>query len=149
MAFLEGGQHILAIAADNTSRTWMIDVGALRRGLGAANADCLPSDMRAIYLGESRDDARERHAACERAHRRTPVVMGGAAPGEASGQGKPSNQDKPDASGPAGGQPPELVTLGSGERRVAVFVIPGDASVEVDGQLARRRNGAIEIVRAR
>jgi serine/threonine-protein kinase len=32
------------------------------------------------------------------------------------------------------------------QRRVAIFVVPGDASVEVDGQPARRRDGVVEIV---
>lgn len=36
--------------------------------------------------------------------------------------------------------------LASDERRVALFVVPGDASVEVDGQPARRTNGIIELI---
>ncbi len=36
--------------------------------------------------------------------------------------------------------------LGPDERRVMVFVLPGDASVEVDGRPAFRRNGVIELV---
>jgi serine/threonine-protein kinase len=36
--------------------------------------------------------------------------------------------------------------LGSGERRVMVFVVPGDASVEVDGRPVFRRSGVVEIV---
>ncbi|WP_437293120.1 hypothetical protein [Sorangium sp. So ce426] len=36
--------------------------------------------------------------------------------------------------------------LASDERRVALVVVPGDASVEVDGQPARRTNGIIELV---
>jgi hypothetical protein len=36
--------------------------------------------------------------------------------------------------------------LGPGERRVVVFVVPGDAWVEVDGQTIDRRDGVIELV---
>ena len=36
--------------------------------------------------------------------------------------------------------------LGPDERRVMVFVVPGDALVEVDGRPAFRRNGLIELV---
>lgn len=36
--------------------------------------------------------------------------------------------------------------LGPDERRVAVFVVPGDALVEVDGQRVERRDGVVELV---
>lgn len=36
--------------------------------------------------------------------------------------------------------------LGAGERRVALLVLPGDAVVEIDNVLARRRNGMVELV---
>jgi hypothetical protein len=36
--------------------------------------------------------------------------------------------------------------LAPGERRVALFVVPGDASVEVDGQIVARRNGVVDLV---
>ena len=36
--------------------------------------------------------------------------------------------------------------LGPDERRVVVFVVPGDALVEVDGQPFERRDGVIELV---
>ncbi|WP_437499291.1 hypothetical protein [Sorangium sp. So ce1099] len=42
--------------------------------------------------------------------------------------------------------PSQPKPLASGERRVALFVVPGDASVEVGGQPARRTNGVIELV---
>lgn len=44
------------------------------------------------------------------------------------------------------GRRAEMRTLGPGERRVALVVVPGDASVEVDGQPAWRRDGVIELV---
>lgn len=39
-----------------------------------------------------------------------------------------------------------LPLLSPDERRAALFVVPGDALVEVDGQLAARRNGVVELV---
>lgn len=41
---------------------------------------------------------------------------------------------------------PSLKDLGPSFRRVTVIVLPGDASVEVDGFTARRRDGIIEIM---
>jgi hypothetical protein len=40
---------------------------------------------------------------------------------------------------------PTLHDLGEKGRRVKVVVLPGDASVEIDGFAARRRNGVVEI----
>ncbi|WP_437499289.1 NACHT and WD repeat domain-containing protein [Sorangium sp. So ce1099] len=75
IAFLDSSRRLLAVTADNTTRTWTIDTGLLRQGLKDANADCLPPEMRAIYLGDAAEMARERYAACERDHRRTPLFM--------------------------------------------------------------------------
>jgi hypothetical protein len=36
--------------------------------------------------------------------------------------------------------------LGPDERRVVVFVVPGDALVEIDGQRVTRRSGVVELV---
>lgn len=41
---------------------------------------------------------------------------------------------------------PVMPVLGPEERRVALFVVPGDALVEVDGQPAMRRDGAIDLI---
>lgn len=40
----------------------------------------------------------------------------------------------------------EKPALGAEQRRVTLTVLPGDATVEVDGQLAKRRNGVIELM---
>ncbi|WP_437930594.1 hypothetical protein WMF37_15630 [Sorangium sp. So ce291] len=40
---------------------------------------------------------------------------------------------------------PGMAVLGPDERRVALLVVPGDALVEVDGQPAYRRDGAIDL----
>lgn len=48
--------------------------------------------------------------------------------------------------GPAETPQQELPLLAPDERRVALFVLPGDAVVEVDGQPVQRRNGVVELV---
>ncbi|WP_437717690.1 WD40 repeat domain-containing protein [Sorangium sp. So ce448] len=80
MAFLDGGKQLFTVAADNTSRTFTIDVAELRRGLVSSNADCLPASLRMLHLGEPPDRASERHAACEREHSRTPFFGEGRGP---------------------------------------------------------------------
>lgn len=40
---------------------------------------------------------------------------------------------------------PSLSDLGPKGRRVKIIVLPGDASIEIDGSAARRRNGVVEI----
>jgi serine/threonine-protein kinase len=39
-----------------------------------------------------------------------------------------------------------MAVLGPDERRVPLLVVPGDALVEVDGQPAYRRDGAIDLI---
>jgi serine/threonine-protein kinase len=67
----------------------------------------------------------------------------------------PSETTGPDASAPDDSleldikQPPpsrSLKDLGPTGRRVKVIILPGDASVEIDGFTARRRDGVIELV---
>ncbi|WP_437513952.1 nSTAND1 domain-containing NTPase [Sorangium sp. So ce1099] len=72
MTFLDGGKRLFTVAADNTTRTFTIDVAELRQGLLSSNADCLPASLRILHLGEPPDRASERYAACEREHSRTP-----------------------------------------------------------------------------
>jgi len=71
MAFVDGGRSLFTVSAENTTRTFSIDIASLRRGLLATNMDCLPSALRITYLGEALDRAREGYAACERRHSRT------------------------------------------------------------------------------
>ncbi|WP_437631117.1 nSTAND1 domain-containing NTPase [Sorangium sp. So ce854] len=72
MAFIDGGKRLFTVAADNTTRTFTIDIAELRRGLLSSNADCLPASLRMLHLGEPQDRASDRHAACEREQSRTP-----------------------------------------------------------------------------
>lgn len=57
-----------------------------------------------------------------------------------------SGVTQPAAAAQAAAPRQKLALLGADERRVPVFVLPGDASVEVDGRLVARRDGVIEIV---
>ena len=71
--------------------------------------------------------------ACEQ---RAPKPAGEEAPGASRALSLPSHKSRPQ---------PSLSDLGPKGRRVKVIVLPGDASVEIDGLSARRRNGVIEI----
>ncbi|AUX45916.1 uncharacterized protein SOCE26_074180 [Sorangium cellulosum] len=78
-----------------------------------------------------------------------PASGGGA--GEQADSGTTAAEANPERGAPAASDAgtarrAQLRALGPGERRVAVVVLPGDASVEVDGQPARRRDGLIELV---
>ncbi|WP_437745363.1 hypothetical protein WMF39_10270 [Sorangium sp. So ce1504] len=72
MAFLDGSQRLLAVTADNTTRTWTLDIGLLKQGLKEANVDCLPAETRALYLAEGEDVARKAYTTCEQDRQRTP-----------------------------------------------------------------------------
>ncbi|WP_437618237.1 nSTAND1 domain-containing NTPase [Sorangium sp. So ce1151] len=75
MRFLEGGRMLLGVASDGTTHAWATDVGALRERLKTAHTACLPADMRALYLGETPDEARARHDGCEISFQRTPAAV--------------------------------------------------------------------------
>jgi hypothetical protein len=63
----------------------------------------------------------------------------------ASATGRPETRSQGRVNG-KGVARSELRMLGPDEVRVAFFVVPGDAPVEVDGLPVRRRNGVIELV---
>jgi hypothetical protein len=66
-----------------------------------------------------------------------------------SGAAAQTSSDGEDATSVAAaeiGRQPSLKDLGPSGRRVMVLVLPGDASVEVDGAAVRRRDGVIELV---
>ncbi|WP_437568373.1 hypothetical protein [Sorangium sp. So ce542] len=65
--------------------------------------------------------------------------------GATAGEASPA-REAPTASAARTARRAQLRALGPDERRVAIVVLPGDASVEVDGQPARRRDGLIELV---
>ena len=68
-----------------------------------------------------------------------------AAAGSAPG-GAASVDSKAGAAAPQAANRLMLPVLGAHERRATLFVIPGDALVEVDGQPTRRRDGVIDLV---
>lgn len=67
---------------------------------------------------------------------RAPVSGGSEAPETTKTITLPSKRSRPQ---------PSLRDLGPKGRRVKIIVLPGDASVEIDGIAARRRNGVIEL----
>ncbi|WP_437996003.1 hypothetical protein WMF26_33090 [Sorangium sp. So ce185] len=78
-----------------------------------------------------------------------PASGGGA--GEQAASGTTSGAASPERGAPTASDAETVRraqprALGPDERRVTVVVLPGDASVEVDGQPARRRDGLIELV---
>lgn len=80
---------------------------------------------------------------------RAAALLGGCGPGaSASGRdGGAAADDEPALPERKEAPPvPSLAALGPDGRRVTVLVLPGDASVEVDGVSARRRDGVIELV---
>ncbi len=137
LRFLDGGKTLLGVAADDATYTWTLDVGALREGLAASNADCLPPEMRIVYFGDGADGARRGYDVCVAAHGHPGVRSADLTPSRNDEGAAPSGPKAP--SGPA-------VGLRPGERRMSVFVLPGDAVVEVDGKPARRRDGVIEVL---
>jgi serine/threonine-protein kinase len=73
----------------------------------------------------------------------------GCGPGS-SGAGGPSpappDEGAPGRDGREAPAQPSLKDLGPATRRVKMIVLPGDASVEIDGAPVRRRDGVIEVV---
>jgi WD40 repeat protein len=139
LAFLDGGKAILAVGADDTLSTWTLDTDALMAGLPIASADCLPAEMRATYFAETLDEARKHSADCEAGH-----------PDHAARAPEPQGPSDDGVQAPRGPKAKAAADRRSspGERRVAAFVLPGDAAVEVDGKPVRRRNGVVEVVLA-
>lgn len=149
IVFLDQGKKIVTVAANNTTRVLTIDAAALKHGLTETNVDCLPETMRETYLGESQAKAAQLHAACECRHRRSLApetcqdIMAAVDENEPTTTDSLGSENAPYATS-SNVKPRPL--LGQDERRVALVVLPGDASVEVDGQPVRRRNGVIDLV---
>ncbi|AUX46794.1 uncharacterized protein SOCE26_083030 [Sorangium cellulosum] len=66
-------------------------------------------------------------------------------PSPSAGSGAPAGSSAANGAPPSVAARPEMAVLGADERRVPLLVVPGDALVEVDGQPAYRRNGAIDL----
>jgi WD40 repeat protein len=138
LTFLDGGKALLGVASDDTTYRWTIDAGALRAALVAANLDCLPAETRATYLGELLDVARKNHAACEVSHGRSDpgVLVPDPIASPAGAAQAPRGPLAPGAAAPRRRD----------ERRVTVFVLPGDAVVEAAGRRIPRRDGVIDVL---
>ena len=70
-----GDQELAAVAADNTSYTWLINVKKLADSLEEAHVDCLPPLLRALYLGEPTSKAEAGYIKCEQKYKREPLLL--------------------------------------------------------------------------
>ena len=69
-SFSPDGDTIVTASDDGTARRWWLNGNSLWRSVGGMMSGCLTPEFRERYLGESPDEARRAHAACERAHDR-------------------------------------------------------------------------------
>jgi WD40 repeat protein len=150
LSFIDGGRQLLAVSADNTTHTWMIDVEALKERLFSAHADCLPPSMRVEYLREPAPEAASRYEACKKSPLTAPAYT-------KERRGKEADVDidiepllradmPPNPAEIPGRTERTLEELGPTARRVKVIVLPGDAEVALDGVPILRRDGVVELL---
>jgi len=120
LKFLDKGR-IVGISEDGATHSFLVDVKELQVALEQSNRDCLSPQQRETYLLETKDEAKNGYADCERLYGRTPML-----------------------SQPAVEQ--ATPTLLPDQVRDWLEVVPGDATVEVDGVRVRRRGGLIGLV---
>ncbi len=72
--FSPDGRELATALADGTVRVASIEWPLLRARLAASTSACLTTAQRLHLLGESEEEARTRHAACERRHGREPAA---------------------------------------------------------------------------
>lgn len=123
LVFQDGGKRVMLIGAGNRMRSFRLDVNTLVKELSQATVDCVPAGIRAVYLGESEEKARENFAACEGLHGRKASL-------------KPPDSQAVD---------PILGDPNAGVKMAKILVLPGDATVEVDGIVAHRHAGFIDL----
>ena len=70
-AFHPDGAHVVTASDDHSARLWTLDVAALQEVVATASSGCVLAEDRVQFLGDSRLEACEAFAACERAHGRT------------------------------------------------------------------------------
>lgn len=63
-SFSADGQRVVTASDDGTARVWPVAIPELQRALREANSDCLPPEMRQIYLDEIDAQAQERYETC-------------------------------------------------------------------------------------
>lgn len=61
----DDGKRVLVASSEGTLRFYDLSIPDLKAGL-SANVDCLPPEMRRLYLGETTAEATSRHVLCER-----------------------------------------------------------------------------------
>jgi WD40 repeat protein len=65
VAFTADGGRVITAANDGYLRFFPLSISELKKSLGALNHDCLPSNLRIQYLGETAKEAMDRFVACE------------------------------------------------------------------------------------
>lgn len=122
-AFVDQGQRVLMIGRDYHARTYMINGEELKNRLKSAHLDCVPPQLRMSQLGESEFTSWEQFSVCERANGRI-----AAAASDVQLEARRT-----------------LEQSEASETLVNLTVFPGDAIVEVDGLVAQRRDGVIDL----
>ncbi|AKJ05294.1 WD40 repeat protein [Archangium gephyra] len=69
-AFSPDGQSVITLSAAGSALRWPLSFSALRQALDDVNADCLPIELRRLYLDESDTEARRQYETCEQRHGR-------------------------------------------------------------------------------
>ncbi|HYO68154.1 MAG TPA: WD40 repeat domain-containing protein, partial [Archangium sp.] len=69
-AFSPDGQGVITTSADGSARIWPLSISALRQALDEVNADCLPIELRRLYMDENDAVARWKYETCEQRHGR-------------------------------------------------------------------------------
>jgi WD40 repeat protein len=141
LAFEPNGPQIAALDEEGSLHTWTVDVDALRERIAVANADCLPSSIRVLYLNETLAVAEERYATCKRSPYEMPWFNA------VDKTLLEATSDVSTESAPARiVSTPTLKELGSDMVRVKVVVLPTEAEVQIDGIPTPRRQGVVEFV---
>jgi hypothetical protein len=154
LTFAEDNKTLVAVLADNSTHRWGIDVETLQQKLKSALDDCLPVEVRTLYLDETSACATNAFELCQSSYGRmqAPAKL----PECAADQGlsvledAPSTGSQASSSGPKGAGEaralPWVKDLGADGRRVKVVVLPGDAQVNIKGMTVLRRRGAVELL---
>ncbi|XXX77462.1 CHAT domain-containing protein [Sorangium sp. So ce134] len=73
--FSVDGERVVTVSEDGSARLWSVTLSGLRGELQRATPSCLSPEMRAIYGGESEDEARAQYEECERSRGRAPGAL--------------------------------------------------------------------------
>lgn len=129
------GQRVVTASSDGTARVFspFIPLERLRERLMGVGVECLPASLRAAYLDETADEAKERFEECQRTGRRQSLARGGAA-GGSSADPAPSQS----VSGEVKGAP--VPTSGSKRPKRPTILLPGLSTADPAQSTSPRNN---------